>query len=320
LKPIESDYLLGLYEKALPSSFPWEKRLETAKKLGYSFVEISIDETDERLLRVQWPRHSRMEMRSAIANTEVPILTMCLSGNRRFPIGSENKETREKGIQLIKDAVDFSVDIGNRIVQLAGYDNYYEERNQNTEEYFLDGLNEVTDYAADNAVMLAIENVDTDFMNTIPKIMRYIEKVAYTWEREEIKTLDAAEQYLKQLEMKRSLTGEVKRVLQIKDRELAAGERKYVENWISMGFAPEAIEIAYDKTVLKTGRLAWSYMDSILTSWHQKGLHASDEILQKDGKGTSTQKTAPKKQVKTAADDLADYERMKKFLEKMRGE
>lgn len=181
MKPIESDYLLGLYEKALPSSFPWGKRLETAKKLGYDFVEISIDETDERLLRVQWPKQSRMEMCSAIANTGVPILTMCLSGNRRYPIGSENKETRQKGIQLIKDAVDFSVDIGNRIVQLAGYDNYYEERNRNTEELFLYGLYEVTEYAASNAVMLAIENVDTDFMNTIPKIMRYIDKVNSPW-------------------------------------------------------------------------------------------------------------------------------------------
>jgi DNA replication protein DnaD len=87
-----------------------------------------------------------------------------------------------------------------------------------------------------------------------------------------------------------------------------------------MGFVPDAIEIAYDKTVLKTGRLAWSYMDTIIASWHQKGLHTTDEILQKDGKGTLPQKAAPKKQVKTAADDLAEYERMKKILEKMRGE
>jgi L-ribulose-5-phosphate 3-epimerase UlaE len=42
-------------------------------------------------------------------------------------------------------------------------------------------LYEVTEYAASNAAMLAIENVDTDFMNTIPKIMRYIDKVNSPW-------------------------------------------------------------------------------------------------------------------------------------------
>ena len=150
--------------------------------------------------------------------------------------------------------------------------------------------------------------------------MRYIEKAAYTWEREGIFTLDEAEIYLKNLESRRSLLGEIKRVLQIKDRELAAGERKYAEGWISSGFTPEVIEIAYDKTVLKTGRLAWSYMDSIIMSWHQKGLHTADEILQKDGMGTAARKSAPKKPAKTPADGLADYERMKKYLEKLREE
>jgi hypothetical protein len=155
--------------------------------------------------------------------------------------------------------------------------------------------------------------------------MRYIEKVAYTWEREDIRTLDGAESYIKQLEAKRSLAGEIKRVLQIRDRELSAGERKYVEGWLGLGFSPEAVEIAYDKTVLKTGRLAWSYMDSIIMSWHQKGLRTAEEILQKDGRtpphsAAAQQNGAPKKTVKTVANDLADIERMKKYLEKLREE
>ena len=150
--------------------------------------------------------------------------------------------------------------------------------------------------------------------------MRYIEKAAYTWEREGVSTLEEAEQYLKRLESKRSLTGDIKRVLQIKDRELSAGERKYVEGWISMEYTPEAIEIAYDKTVLKTGRLAWGYMDSIIASWHQKGLHSADEILQKDGRSPSAQKKEFKKPVKNPGDDIADIERMKKYLAKLREE
>jgi DnaD/phage-associated family protein len=153
--------------------------------------------------------------------------------------------------------------------------------------------------------------------------MRYIEKAAYTWEREGIFSLEQAELYLKQLDSRRSAAAEIKKVLQIKDRELTVTERKYVENWISQGFTPEAVELAYDKTVLKTGRLAWSYMDSIMNSWHGKGLHTADEIQQKDGRpSTAEKKTAADKRVKPAAPapSSADIDRMKKFLDKLREE
>lgn len=45
---------LGIYEKALPRDISWEKRLELAKELGFNFVELSIDESDKRLARLDW--------------------------------------------------------------------------------------------------------------------------------------------------------------------------------------------------------------------------------------------------------------------------
>jgi DnaD/phage-associated family protein len=151
--------------------------------------------------------------------------------------------------------------------------------------------------------------------------MRYVEKNAYTWEREGVLSLEQAEQYIKTLEEKRSLTGEVKRVLQINDRALSSGERKYVESWIARGFSPEAIELAYDRTVLKTGKLAWSYMDSIIMSWHSKGLYTADEIRAKDGKNASVgKKTNPAKPAGASKPSQAELDHMKKFLEKLREE
>ena len=44
------------------------------------------------------------------------------------------------------------------------------------------------------------------------------------------------------------------------------------------GLWPDAIAIAYDKTIVKTGQLQWRYMNSIITSWHNKGLHTAKEI------------------------------------------
>ncbi|MEJ1789200.1 xylulose 5-phosphate 3-epimerase, partial [Escherichia coli] len=42
---------LGIYEKALPAGECWQERLKLAKQLGFDFVEMSVDETDERLSR-----------------------------------------------------------------------------------------------------------------------------------------------------------------------------------------------------------------------------------------------------------------------------
>ena len=172
---------MGLYEKALPSYFSWEEKLSAAEQLGYDFLEISIDETDEKMNRLQWTVLQKKEIKDAVDKTGVHILTMCLSGNRKYTIGSEDPEKRRKGIELIKSAVRFSVDIGVRIIQLASYDEYYSDRNSNTEALFLEGLVEVTKFAAAHAVTLAFETMDTDFIDTISKAMRFVDKVNSPW-------------------------------------------------------------------------------------------------------------------------------------------
>jgi hexulose-6-phosphate isomerase len=45
---------LGIYEKALPPELTWPERLALAKTCGFDFVEISVDETDLRLARLDW--------------------------------------------------------------------------------------------------------------------------------------------------------------------------------------------------------------------------------------------------------------------------
>lgn len=166
--------LLGLYEKALPGDLGWDERLSIAKAAGYDFVEISVDETEERLARVQWTDAEMEKLIGAIKRQNIPILTMCLSGNRRFPIGSLDDETRRRGICLIKDAVDFSLTVGIRIVQLAGYDEYYNETNEMTQALFVNSLREVVEYAAGKGVSLAIETVETQLMDSVEKVMNYV--------------------------------------------------------------------------------------------------------------------------------------------------
>lgn len=149
--------------------------------------------------------------------------------------------------------------------------------------------------------------------------MRYIEKTAYVWEREGIFSLEAAEGYLKRLESLRAGESELAPVLGLSGRPLSATERRYLNSWTEMGFGAEAVSMAYDRTVIKTGRLTWRYMDSILKSWRQKGLMTPAEIEAGDAPAyrREDKKPAPRGDSAATAEDL---EQMREALRKIKGE
>ena len=167
------NHLLGLYEKALPDNLCWEERLQACKKLGFDYIEISIDEQDSRLERLYWPESKKIELLSAKNNTGMPIRSMCLSAHRRFPFGSADSSIRKKAKEIIKLAVKFADFIGIRVIQLAGYDVYYEKSTNASREAFLDGLLYARDIASKYQVMLGMEIMDTEFINSITKNLWY---------------------------------------------------------------------------------------------------------------------------------------------------
>lgn len=163
---------VGIYEKALPKNISWKERLLMAKKLGFDFVEMSIDETDERLARLDWTKAERKTVIDAIHETEVKILSICLSGHRRFPFGSQDKEKRTIALEIMKKAIDLASDLGVRTIQLAGYDVYYEEKTVTSREYFIENLKRAVKMAAKKEVVLSIEIMDDPFMNSISKFLK----------------------------------------------------------------------------------------------------------------------------------------------------
>ena len=69
-------YAIGLYEKAIPKSMDWEGKLRTAKECGYDFLEISIDETEEKLSRLEWSKSARLEMVYLMQEIGLPIRSL----------------------------------------------------------------------------------------------------------------------------------------------------------------------------------------------------------------------------------------------------
>ena len=121
-------YTLGIYEKSMPGNLSWKEKLSVAKNAGYDFLEMSVDETDEKLARIEWSKQERKELLDAMYEVGLPIRSMCLSGHRKYPLGSHDPLIREKSLEIMEKAIDLADDLGIRIIQLAGYDVYYEGR------------------------------------------------------------------------------------------------------------------------------------------------------------------------------------------------
>lgn len=170
-------YQLGLYEKSMPDTLSWQEKLEAAKAAGFDHLEISIDEKDEKLARLDWSEEEKRALMHAIIATGVPVSSMCLSGHRRFPLGSHDPAVRARGLEIMSKAIDFAVFFGIRIIQLAGYDVYYEEGDARSEQHFFENLQKSVEMAAKKSVTLGFETMETPFMDTVTKAMHYVERV-----------------------------------------------------------------------------------------------------------------------------------------------
>ncbi|MBA2795134.1 L-xylulose 5-phosphate 3-epimerase [Streptococcus porcinus] len=162
---------IGIYEKATPKHFSWRERLEFAKDLGFDFVEMSVDESDARLARLEWSKKERLDIVKAIYETGIRIPTICFSGHRRYPLGSNDPTIEAKSLNLMKQCIELAQDLGVRTIQLAGYDVYYEEKSPATRARFIKNLRKACDWAEEAQVMLSIEIMDDPFINSIEKYL-----------------------------------------------------------------------------------------------------------------------------------------------------
>ncbi|MEJ2136677.1 MAG: hypothetical protein P8X86_15715 [Desulfofustis sp.] len=67
------DIKLGIYEKALPANIDWATRLSMAEKLGFTHVELSVDETDERLARLEWTVAERKDFCQTVLDSPLTV-------------------------------------------------------------------------------------------------------------------------------------------------------------------------------------------------------------------------------------------------------
>ncbi len=167
-------YLLGLYEKSMPNSLTIREKLEAAKKAGFDYMELSIDETDEKLSRLEWKDEEIFKLLTDIYETGIPIKSICLSGHRKYPLGHLDKEMQKKSLDIMEKAISLAEKLGVRIIQIAGYDVYYTESTEETRAIFAKNLKASVKMAAKKGVILAFETMETEFINTVGKANQWV--------------------------------------------------------------------------------------------------------------------------------------------------
>ena len=170
----------GLYEKALSQELSWEERLLQTRSAGFDFLEMAVDDTDPRIARLDWGDKKRAVVRQAVANTGVPIQSLSLSSHRRFPLGSKDPGTRKRGMEILDKAIDLAQDLNLRVMLLAGAENYYEERDEESQTLFLEAMGAAFERTSGAGLMLALENWDIQ-IDSLTKVMEYVNHFNSPW-------------------------------------------------------------------------------------------------------------------------------------------
>ena len=168
-------YKIGLYEKAMPKDIGWKEKFQVAKSAGYDYIEISIDETDEKLARLDWSDAQIRDVVSVAYGESMSFGSICLSGQRRYALGDKDET---KSLEILEKAIRFARIAGIPVIQMAGYDTYYAQSTEETEKRFRKNLALGTAVAAKEGIILAFETMETPFMDTMEKAMCRILPIA----------------------------------------------------------------------------------------------------------------------------------------------
>lgn len=172
---------LGIYEKALQTTLGWDTFFGQVNDAGFSFCDLSIDETPTRSARLHWCAGERAGVRRAAQAAGVQIGGLCLSLHRKVMPGSVDPEIRGQALAVYHDGIRLASDLGVAVVQVAGYYAYYEPDDPKARSRYVETLRAAVPLAAREGVILAIENVDGHDIAAIGDAMAVVREIDSPW-------------------------------------------------------------------------------------------------------------------------------------------
>ena len=104
-----------------------------------------------------------------------------VSAHRKFPLGSVSSDIRRQGLDILYRSIELAADLGVKVIQIMGYDAFYEPSNADTEARFLEGLQTGVGWASAAGITMALENVDSELVDSVEKAMRFVKKLNSPW-------------------------------------------------------------------------------------------------------------------------------------------
>ncbi|MCH5210370.1 MAG: DnaD domain protein [Oscillospiraceae bacterium] len=103
--------------------------------------------------------------------------------------------------------------------------------------------------------------------------MSYIEKVAISWHKNGIITIDAADRFITEEKEKSGYFGSLKKLFGIENRNFSKTEETYLKTWRDdYGMDENMVGLAYEYCIMQTSKLSFPYMNSIIKRWNELGI------------------------------------------------
>lgn len=131
----------------------------------------------------------------------------------------------------------------------------------------------------------------------------YMRTLALEWAESEVNTIEKAEKRVEALQKLNSAVGRFKSMFEV-NSAFSKQQQELINKWVNeYCFEDDMINEAYQRTLDKTGKLAFAYMNKILADWYGKGIK-SKEQLETDQKAPVSEKG------ENASFDIKDIEQM----------
>ena len=122
--------------------------------------------------------------------------------------------------------------------------------------------------------------------------MRYLDKVALSWQEKGIHTVEQAKE---DAAIHSQAYYGVMKAFGITGRSLVESETSYIKKWTQeYGFDLPLIREACSRTMTAIHQPSFEYTDSILTSWHKNQVHTLADVQKLDAAYSQTRKVTVK--------------------------
>ena len=137
--------------------------------------------------------------------------------------------------------------------------------------------------------------------------LRYMDKVALSWMEEGIDTIEKAKEHIS---IHSKTYYSIMKAFGISGRNLADSEMAFVTKWAKeFGFDMDIILEACKRTISATQKPSFEYADTILTNWHNQGVHTQKDIAVVDENYNKTKRSvAPTVATNTKRNKFNNFE------------